>query len=357
MAFTFTLNQAPADWAAAMLQLKSLLVAGGWVVMASGDGTGGTYSPAGDCLNNATPGTKALAGSIANSNMWFRIQAPNGRELLFKRSSTTGGSNEIDDCFIRYSPTAFDQTGDGALSATVAPTSANEMIVLGAQRTGSSGQLWAGSLGVLTQKWDFAIGGAAEDYAFYGIGRTSPGGVYVGGIMYDVVTSPRVGDVNPEIVSCLGGSSSVFFGVTDSRITAKATNAQLKGGATTGITLRHPWGYQLDHAAETFAVGFVIQKLAYIQANVSSNPGTTGVNPYDGNVDLIQPCTYMSLKFTSTLGAVTTPRGIRKGVSQLVVGLSTTGAGTAMDTNTALTAIYQQPGLWLLWDGSTAPAL
>jgi hypothetical protein len=83
------------------------------------------------------------------------------------------------------------------------------------------------------------------------------------------------------------------------------------------------------------------------------NPG--GSNPYDGSLDLIEPCYWscVTLVPTSTLGSLGSPAafGVLKGESNFVKAVSTNAGYNSMDTNLAATRVGQPGGYWLLWDG------
>lgn len=108
----------PATGNAAMRRLKDRLVAGGWTVVASGDGRS-AYEAAGDAIT-----ADSGAGSLDASGAWMRLRMGGGatRELLFVR----GGSSTT--WTVRYSAVGF----LGGSSATSAPTATDQQTLISA---------------------------------------------------------------------------------------------------------------------------------------------------------------------------------------------------------------------------------
>lgn len=356
MSFTFDLNYDPAaqGFGAAMLRLKADLVAAGWTVEQSGDGTGGNYSAVGDVVTVSNVGVDGTANAITNRRAWFRIKAPTGtNEFIFQHDNFNVGADEY---IIRRSPTAFSGSGDGAPSALIAPTSPDEFIILGPQRLPTStGTTWAGTLGTGAQKWDFCIGNAAENYAFYGLGRSSPGGIYLGGVIFDALVNPDGADLDPYIAMCVGQHGGASWFASNSRINDQRTNTQLQASASTAIASQYAWGYERGPAADDRVFAHAMARFCY--DSVVQNPWNVGGgNPYDASYDIMEPCWW----YTTNLGGgtpVMSPRGLIKGESRLIKGQGSTAGANPMDTNVALTRIFQNGGYWLLWDGVTTPVL
>jgi hypothetical protein len=83
MAWQFSTNNTPATGAAAMYLLLTKLIAAGWVVKSSSDGT--TYNSSGNQITGGGSG----ANGLANNSAWFRVQDPGGlREYVAQRGTT-----------------------------------------------------------------------------------------------------------------------------------------------------------------------------------------------------------------------------------------------------------------------------
>jgi hypothetical protein len=125
-------NQKTLTNGAALYQIIVTLVACGWTVLGSGDGTGGHYS--------ATDGTAVTSGKsgpngFLNTGSWMRIQSPvtgvNGqkREFVFQQ----GAASSTVTIRIKYSPNVTGSTGftGGSPSATRVPSATDEAVVAG----------------------------------------------------------------------------------------------------------------------------------------------------------------------------------------------------------------------------------
>lgn len=374
MAFTFYPNVSGLNWASSILSLRDKLITAGWILMGNGDGLaafsqyGGTFgspTPATSVLTGSSPGSEGVANANTNRRAWLWLRSPDGRELLWQRDAFNTGSDEGS---VRYAPSGFGSLGLGALSATVGPTGATEINILSNNRDpgATTGNSWGGNLGTAAQKWDFAIGDASEGYSFYALGRTSPGGVYQGGMLYDRVANADAADLDPTVVCMARGTSS---GTDSIFLTSKQNLTDARGdfavknqtGSRSGGTADLPWAYELDPSTELGAARMFIPRFTMTFGTGSSvevhNPG--GVNPYSGNYDLVEDVYWWSTNVASVgmLPGVAA-RGLIKGKSRLIIGLGSTGGIANMDTNTALTrACAGLGGYWILWDGVTAPVL
>lgn len=352
MAFTYFLNQTPGDFGQAQLDMKTRLVAGGWTVVASGDGTGGNFGPSSDVLTVSTPGLDAQANSITNRSAWFVIRDPGGvRELMFQHQP---GGVGVDVQRIMYSALAkFAGTKHGAVSATIPPSAADERLVLGGgHEPNDAGDTWAGSLGTGPQRWDYAIGDAAEGYTFWALGRTSPGGVYNGGIFFDVVASPPAGVPDPMVIGCIGINSNFLSGsiIFDGR-----TNWAV--WEETNISTHYVWGWPgaPGGAEVTGMCQHHIPRLGGFDRDEIHKP--LGNNPYDGLEDVVAPAFWASLAIADSFGPIVAPPGRILGESRVFTAIGSEASPNSMDTDTGLTRAYILGGLWIQWDGSTAPVL
>lgn len=111
-------NTTPATGDAAMRRLKDQLVAGGWTIVASGDGRS-AYEAAGDAIT-----ADSGAGSFDASGAWARLRMDGAtRELLFVRGSSSTTWT------VRYSAVGFSATTP---SATTAPTATDQQDLISA---------------------------------------------------------------------------------------------------------------------------------------------------------------------------------------------------------------------------------
>ncbi len=363
MAFTFNVNNVHTDINAGLLQMKTLLVAAGWTVPNSGDGR--SAGPAGDVLSTSSFGVDT-DNALGNIDSWFRLVDPNGRELLFQNSDSSG----LDEWIIRYSPSAgFTGTGNGAPDPSIAPTASDEVLILGTFTIGiNQGQEFGGLIGGSSQVWDYAIGDASEDYSFYALPRFSPGGNYHGGILYDVLTNVESTDQDPIViwtpgsqVQSVGTNTNFHAGaIRDMRWQARPKNP---GSSQNHGATEAPWAFQRDPATEPGMWSVMLGNIA-LSAGTELFPHS-GFNVYDGNFDVILGVDWFHSNDNATLGSLPTgynpgaARGAYKGRSRLIAGRSGNGLNN-MDTDTGLTKVYQGgtfESFWMIWDGSTTPVL
>ena len=122
MSLQFNVNLTPTTGSVAIYNLKAWLIAQGWTVPRSSDGT--TYNSTGDQISSGNTG----ANGLANNNAWFVAQMPlaNGvnRQLCFQRGTT----NLV--WRIKYSYSAG-FTG-GTPGATQTPSATDEEVMYGA---------------------------------------------------------------------------------------------------------------------------------------------------------------------------------------------------------------------------------
>lgn len=367
MAFTFSLNNLYASQQECLYRWKEQMIANGWVVKSSGDGTGGSFSSSGDVITTFSTSTDGVVGAITNRSAWFRIQSPDTtRELLVYHAPFNVATDSI---LVRYSPSAkFTGTGDGALSATVAPTATDNFQVLGSQRpiSGASGIAFCNSFSG-NFRMDFIFGGASENYAFFAGMRQSGGtGAYVGGFLFDRLTNSLGSDPDSTVVWALSGQGSGTLpfrtnsqSFCDGRTYWSYGTAGVAGDDTLNNT--YPFGVPVRNTPRADAANAWHIIIPAWMASGANLLNTLGSNPYDGNIDLIEPCYWActSLTPSSGLGSLGSPAafGVLKGTSQILKATSTTSGFNPMDTNTALTRVAQSGGFWLLWDGATTPIL
>jgi len=118
MAKVTSVNLLPTSGSDAIFLLKEVLVLAGWVVPSSSDGT--TYNAAGDQITHSGSG----ANGLANSNAWFRLRSPAGREYTYQRDTIYHYQWRI-----KYS--ALDQFVGGSPDAIETPSASDEQIIIG----------------------------------------------------------------------------------------------------------------------------------------------------------------------------------------------------------------------------------
>jgi hypothetical protein len=357
MAYTFSLNNAGYDFGTALLNLKTMLVAAGWTVPASGDGNA-IYSSSGDVCTASTAGVAAQANSLTNANAWFRLRDPNGHELLIRHANNGAAT---DSYYIWFSDSAGFVTGSP--SATVSPTATDSLCVLGNNASPfNSGSAWS-NLATGAQKWDFCVGGADEGYGFYAHGRNTPAGEYIGGLLYDVLEETHPDDTSPIVIHALGpnytGNPSYYSGNTINNVQA----CRVKGSAASQSAPSRPIGFSFDSSESAGWLHAIVMPRAYGGSN--SIVQSMAVNPYDGNYEVMGGVYYNTWPLVITGGTSEEngryAPGTIKGKSRLLLGLGSIGPA-AMDTDTGKTMIVQRfnsgnTTLWIRWDGSTTPVL
>ena len=358
MAFTFSLNNLYASQQECLYRFKEKLIAAGWVVKDSGTGTGAVYGAGTDVITTFSTTTDAVAGAITNRSAWFRIQSPDTvRELLVYHSPINTATDVIS---IRYSPSAqFIGTGDGAHSATVAPTATDNFMILGTLRSTAlgTGTSWCnGNTGNF--RMDFIMGGAAENYAFYAAMRTSGGtGQYIGGLLFDRLVNTVASDPDPTVVWGISNAGLQAFATNSGRLQDQRSNWTYAATTADGtaITTHFPWGVPVLNSPRTDAANSWSIPTPCRQVSASSVMNPTGSNPYDAKIDLLEPCHWACINTTPSFatGSLGSPQpyGIVKGDSQIIKAISTTTGFNNMDTNAELTRVVQPGGFWLLWDG------
>lgn len=361
MAFTTSVNNVHTPQRT-LYELKEKLKTAGWTVLSSGDGTGGTLSLVGDILTTWSDGVAdAVAGAITNRRAWYRIQAPDGRELLYQHAAFNVAT---DYCSMAYSRAAgFVGTGDGVVAADVAPTATDSFVVMGEVRPSVTlnGDSISGAAAIT--RVDYFIGDASEGYAFAVYMRDAAGDI-VGGFFYDCVENGITGD-DPYVLFSPGALPTPF-----------QVNGRLWSTYSTGWSFRDPgvgsigpiiqsnfgpWGRPASGAPRVDAAQrYAIIRPCYWQGYNVHNPG--GANPYNALVDILEPAYWYASSLLPVSGnppwaPTTGPSNIGtiKGSSRFIKGISSAAGFSNLDTNMALTRIAQAGGYWLLWDGATTP--
>lgn len=361
MAFTTSVNNVHTPQRT-LYELKEKLKTAGWTVLSSGDGTGGALSLVGDVLTTWSDGiADAVPGAITNQRAWYRIQAPDGRELLYQHAAF---NTATDYCSMAYSRAAgFVGADDGAVAADVAPTADDSFVVMGERRPSVNLNGDSISGGSTITRVDYFIGDVSEGYAFAVYMRDAAGNI-VGGFFYDCLENTISGD-DPYVLFSPGALSTPFqvngrlwstysagWSFKDPGVGSIGTIAQSNFG---------PWGTPASGAPRIDAAQrHGIIRPCYWQGYNVLNPG--GANPYNSRVDILEPAYWYATSILPTTGnppwaPTVGPSNIGtiKGSSRFIKGISSAAGFSNRDTNTTLTRIAQAGGYWLLWDGATTP--
>lgn len=141
-----TINLTPANNDDVVFEWIQCGLAAGWTVPSSSDSS--TYNSSGNQITARGTGAGAFGHGTGS---WVRLKAPTGtREFLIQRGTTAG------NWYIGRSNLGFTGTGNGAVSATVAPTATTTADQIGL--FGSTGT------GYTVTKADFFNGNAAGTY-------------------------------------------------------------------------------------------------------------------------------------------------------------------------------------------------
>ena len=118
MALVHNVNVPVTTGAGTVFNLLTTLLAAGWTVPSSSDGT--TYNSSGNQISSAGSG----ANGLDNNRAWFRVRDPGGRrEYIFQRGLNSGAW--------RVTFSELDQFVTGSPSATVVPSAADSQLLLG----------------------------------------------------------------------------------------------------------------------------------------------------------------------------------------------------------------------------------
>jgi hypothetical protein len=310
MAYTYSLNLTPGIGTLVVFQLKAALVAGGWTVTRSSDGT--TYNSTGDQISHSGTG----AGGMSNVRSWFVIRQPgsNQREFCIQRSSD--GTTTNYNFRIKYSGGPSTGFVGGSPSATQVPSATDEVTLLGAGTDASpTFSNWFSFADSSLIQANIMVGDAASNYNFLMFcqnpsGRTTS--AYnvsrFGMLGLDTVTSFSVGDVDPVVVHFDNSTSA----------------AQLTSRMTDNSTPQGPLAW---YKKGLVGAGFVkTHLLTYNNGSAIIVPYGAGTNIVTGK-DIFLPALYG--RGTS----LSTPNGF-KGVSTLFEIISNHRPYGTMLTNT-----------------------
>jgi hypothetical protein len=288
MAYTFTLNLNPVLAGEAFWNLKEALVAGGWDVASSGDGT--AFSASGDVHDPGGP----YDGTMDNTNAWMRLRAPAAmsprREFVLHHDiADTGHMTTL------YSSDGTGFTG-GTPSATVRPTAADEVVI-----TSNTANFWSPTQ--QRHRQDILVGDADENFCFFEGGRIMNGSEanlgYNHVLYLDVLDGAHASDPDPAVVGCVfssDGSAGRFALVGANPIdigqTSSATNVGSSRGwydkGVTDVWVNYPMTFlageggaghilRVVEGAGLNAVGELEENVIwYWRGSVATQPGRKG---------------------------------------------------------------------------------
>lgn len=207
MSYQYSLNQAPVNLHDIFYKLKVFLVAQGWVVVSSSDGS--TYNSSGDQISSNGSG----AGGIDNNYAWFQMRSPDSKVWFTYQRGTAKYAGRV-----KFSISAFN-AGSPSATQTPAPTSAGDETI----RMGSGTDASPSFTNHDTSDSNSVLNIIADNAAPYGVlmyGYTSTNNprfcFYV-----DPLTNCSSNDTFPYAVACGYAASTVM------------TTAMISDGATT----------------------------------------------------------------------------------------------------------------------------
>jgi hypothetical protein len=299
MAFQFSTNNLPTAGTIAMYTVLTTLVAAGWTVKSDADGT--TYNSSGGQITGGNSG----AHGLANTQAWFRIQAPivgsQHRELIFQRTTT----NVL--WRIKYSASAG-FTG-GSPSATIVPSATDEVVIFGSGTNASpTGATLFGADG--GYRFSIGAGDSSVGYGFYWFGNNVGTTTLTTGFLMDVMKTGTysTGDADPCALYD-GYGTGVFTAVNSSPGIANYTNTfGLLGTTYVGLS------------TSIISLGGTLNTTYFI---FPAGPGAHSLpNPFTSNDD-------MFAVYWGRVSVQTTPQGY-KGTSSIMLAPST--QRTSLDT-------------------------
>lgn len=316
MAFSRSLNYAPANIDAAEFELKRILKLAGHTVPRSSDGT--TYNSSGDQISAGTAG----ANGWANTQAWFCVRDGKGREWCIQRGSSTSTLR------VKTSPAVGFTTGSP--DATHVPSASDEIVRLGGGTDASPtfATVRPSTAGAMRYQI-LADGGTDQGWVIVGYG-TGARPTYLLGIDPMAAGSYSASDTYPYVTLCNGNTSaSMLDKATLSDAYSVLLTAYLKNGAS----------YTSQQ----------VTMESYYTNGLRVVPDGLSVNPVDGN-DPTRPIVY------SRAAASSAPNG-EKGQSSLFKWGGVARAHCDLFTIVS-TKDFARMGDLLVgnWDGATTPA-
>lgn len=352
MAFTITPNVRCANLSDAIRRMKNALVAAGWSVMASSDGT--TYGASSDVITGYWTGVNPSPGSISNGNAWLRLRMPGGAgqpEILIKHSS---GAN-TDGWQVRYSPSAG-FTG-GTPNATTAPTATDSMSIAG-NDTGTFQAYYLGSLISVNQNLTghWIVGDATEQYAFLFITSTSGRSDLSGLFGLDRCTNLQPGDTDPSIIF-FGAGQTALLNILSMGVANRWTPGD--GNNLGAYGFQKGYDASLEAQMKVHSLGLFPQVIR----------GTTDCpfdawNPYTGRQEYYNNCWWVRTMEGSVPPANTQIRRVTpiKGKSRVFKAMTsqrlfgrTLASKTLFGAAEVFVTATGHMTYWSVWDGTTTP--
>lgn len=297
-------------------RLKAALIARGWTVPSSSDGT--TYNSSGDQISSGAAG----ANGLGNANAWFRIKCPVGtREFVFQRISAAAWR-------IKYSVAGFTA---GSPSATRVPSATDEVVIIGGGTDAApTGFTW-GSVDATAQKWNVITGDATEGYSFT-VHAHAPGSfTMVMGLTFDLMEQANASDLDPYAI--LYGTSAFAYAYSGMQSGDAAANGN--GGR---------FWYKYDVAGITRV--WVASTADHPSPSIAST--TLGPNPFNGKDEIVPVIYWRSLVPTQGF------KGISRIFKQGTV-FRATGDGFSLNSTRDLVCVQGTSGTSMTlipWDGS-----
>lgn len=249
--------------------VQKQLLAAGWIVAASGSGTGGLYSAAGDVFDrggkNPVRGDDVTDIGVGigqehwgNTLCWVVMEYPTAatkkRQLLMYRDGAFGTVNDRAWRFYYSHAGDFTRTPTNVPSANVFPTCANGYLIRDSNMWDTDGSI----IHVVAN--DVAING---EYGFWGLRVVSPN-VFGGMIFFDPLQANEGAlALHPLVVA---GSESNLTSVSVLGSRGAAASANPKWVADAGLV------------SEEFHTAIY----PYLDGFTTVYPGAAGVSPWDG---------------------------------------------------------------------------
>lgn len=318
MTWSFDIQQ-PVTGTAAVgtYRLKAALIARGWTVPSSSDGT--TYNSSGDQISSGAAG----ANGLGNANAWFRIKCPatGTREFVFQRVSAAAWR-------IKYSVAGFTA---GSPSATRVPSATDEVVIIGGGTDAApTGGTW-GSVDATAQKWNVITGDASEGYSFT-VHSHAPGTFTMTmALTFDYMEQANASDLDPYVI--LSGTAAFAYSYSGMQTGDPAANGN--GGR---------FWYKYDVAGVTRVwVGTTTTNAGPAIASASLGP-----NPFNGKDEIVPVIYWRSLAPTQGF------KGISRIFKQCTV-FRAAGDGFSLNSTRDLVCVIAISGASMTlipWDGS-----
>lgn len=278
----FTTNQTPGSYALALYQIFSTMLAAGWTMVMSSDGT--TFG-AGVHVTSGNSG----AGGFSNTGAWIVLQQPAGnvspyagtRQFMFQCGNTTGGTVR---CV--YSRQGLFTGG----AATQSPTATDERFCCGGGTPASPTYFsWANGNPPnmrMEAMADDGTAGSKMPFAIYGVGFPTGGASSASGaFMFDPISNYETGDSDPYVIFWANsGSALQIQGDLTSYSGGPVTDATKEGNSSGNAKT---WN-NASAVNALPAVFYGTQGLGPAEGSTQTAVGVMGTSPVTGN-DVVVP--------------------------------------------------------------------